>query len=50
MFGAGTTTDLAPKTLERYRQLAERQIIRHLGAIALQKLRPRKSTSGMRLC
>jgi integrase len=32
--------DLSPKTLERYRQLAERQIIPHVGATALQKLRP----------
>jgi integrase len=32
--------DLSPKTLERYRQLAERQIIPHLGATLLQKLRP----------
>jgi integrase len=32
--------DLSPKTLERYRQLAEKQIIPHLGATALQKLRP----------
>src|SRR5215831_5342499 len=31
---------LSPKTLERYRQLAEQQIIPHLGAIQLQKLRP----------
>lgn len=31
---------LSPKTLERYRQLAEQQIIPHLGASALQKLRP----------
>jgi integrase len=31
-------TDLSPKTLERYRQLAERQIIPHLGAIKLQRL------------
>jgi len=31
---------LSPKTLERYRQLAERQIIPHLGATHLQKLRP----------
>lgn len=31
---------LSPKTLERYRQLAERQIIPHLGSMALQKLRP----------
>jgi integrase len=33
-------TELSPKTLERYRQLAEQQIIPHLGAIPLQKLRP----------
>jgi len=31
---------LAPKTLERYRQLAEQQIIPHLGTTLLQKLRP----------
>lgn len=31
---------LSPKTLERYRQLAERQIIPHLGTTPLQKLRP----------
>ena len=31
---------LSPKTAERYRQLAEQQIIPYLGAIALQKLRP----------
>jgi integrase len=36
----GIGEGLAPKTLERYRQLAERQIIPHLGAISLQKLRP----------
>jgi integrase len=30
----------SPKTLERYRELAERQIIPHLGATKLQKLRP----------
>jgi integrase len=29
-----------PKTAERYRELAERQIIPHLGTIQLQKLRP----------
>ena len=34
------TADLARKTLERYRQLAEQQIIPHLGATTLQKLRP----------
>ena len=32
--------DVSPKTLERYKQLAEQQIIPHLGANALQKLRP----------
>jgi integrase len=31
---------LSPKTAERYRQLAEQQIAPHLGAVALQKLRP----------
>ena len=31
---------LSPKTTERYRQLAEQQIIPHLGEIALQKLGP----------
>jgi integrase len=33
---------LTPKTAERYRELAEGQIIPHLGAITLQKLRPAK--------
>jgi Phage integrase, N-terminal SAM-like domain len=33
-------TDLSPKTLERYRQLAEQQINPHLGATPLQNLRP----------
>jgi integrase len=33
-------TDLAPKTLERYQQLASQQIIPHIGDVALQKLRP----------
>src|SRR5262245_21769244 len=32
--------DQSPKTLERYRELAERQVIPHLGAIKLQKLAP----------
>lgn len=32
-------TSLSPKTLERYRQLNEQQIIPHLGAIPLQALR-----------
>lgn len=31
---------LSPKTLERYRQLVEQQIIPYLGRIELQKLRP----------
>jgi integrase len=30
----------SPKTLERYRELAEHQIIPHLGAVPLQKLKP----------
>lgn len=30
----------SPKTLERYRQLAEQQIFPHLGATGLQKLKP----------
>jgi len=33
-------TDLSPKTKERYRQLVAQQIIPHLGATALQRLRP----------
>jgi integrase len=32
--------DLAPKTLERYRELAAKQIIPHLGTVPLQALRP----------
>jgi integrase len=32
--------DLSPKTAERYRELAEGQIIPHLGTVLLQKLRP----------
>jgi integrase len=32
--------DLSPKTIERYRQLAEQQLIPHLGSTMLQKLRP----------
>jgi len=35
-----STLTQSPKTLERYGELAERQIIPHLGAIKLQKLRP----------
>lgn len=31
---------LSPKTLERYRELGERQIIPHLGATKLQRLKP----------
>jgi integrase len=33
-------TGISPKTRERYRQLVDRQIVPHLGTIALQKLRP----------
>jgi integrase len=36
----GGAHGLAGKTVERYRQLAEQQIIPHLGAVPLQKLRP----------
>src|SRR5690242_10241217 len=32
--------NLAPKTIERYRELVERQIAPHLGDALLQKLRP----------
>ncbi len=32
--------DLSPKTLERYRQLVEQQIIPHLGTTLIQNLRP----------
>ena len=32
--------DLSPKTLERYRQLVDQQIVPHLGPSLLQKLRP----------
>lgn len=35
-------THLSPKTIERYRELAECQIIPHLGGIVLQKLRPQQ--------
>jgi integrase len=35
-------TELSPKTRERYRQLTEQQIVPHLGATLLQKLRPSK--------
>jgi len=35
-----TDSDLSPKTLERYRQLVEQQVIPHIGATPLQKLRP----------
>jgi integrase len=34
------THGLSPKTAERYRQLADQQVIPHLGNIRLQKLRP----------
>ena len=36
----GSTLTQSPKTLERYRELAEHQIIPHLGDERLQKLRP----------
>jgi integrase len=32
--------DLSPKTAERYRELAEQQIIPHLGSMQLQRLKP----------
>ena len=38
--GSTAPAKVSPKTLERYRELAERQIIPHLGALKLQKLRP----------
>src|SRR6266704_2853594 len=34
--------DLQPKTLERYLELTEQQIIPHLGAMLLQNLRPQQ--------
>jgi integrase len=37
-----TPPGLSPKTAERYRELAEGQIIPHLGSTPLQKLRPAK--------
>src|ERR1700720_392806 len=36
----GPDRRLSPKTRERYIQLAEQQIIPHLGAVLMQKLRP----------
>ena len=30
----------SPKTLERYKELCERQVVPHLGAVKLQRLRP----------
>jgi integrase len=40
IFAHGSTAlDLSPKTLERYRELGERQIIPHLGAEKLPKLK-----------
>jgi integrase len=33
-------TNISPKTRERYRQLAQHQIIPHLGTLPLQKLKP----------
>jgi integrase len=35
-------TGLAPKTLERYRELAQHQIVPALGAVPLQKLKPQQ--------
>jgi hypothetical protein len=35
-----STHEQLPKTLERYRQLAERQVIPHLGTTKLPKLKP----------
>jgi hypothetical protein len=35
-----STHGQSPKTLERYHELAEKQVIPHLGALKLQKLRP----------
>lgn len=37
-----STLAQSPKTLERYRELAERQIIPHLGDVRLQKLAPER--------
>src|SRR5262245_33221711 len=37
-----STLKQSPKTLERYRQLAELQIIPHLGEVRLQKLTPER--------
>jgi integrase len=36
----GSAGEQSPKTLERYRELAERQIVQHLGDTPLQKLKP----------
>ena len=36
----GSTLTQSPKTLERYRELAEHQIIPHLGDVKIQKLSP----------
>ena len=36
----GSSLDQSPKTLERYRELAAHQVIPHLGAMTLQKLKP----------
>ncbi len=41
----GIAHGVSPKTLERYTELAERQIIPHLGATALQKLKPEAVTT-----
>ena len=41
-----STLTQSPKTLERYGQLAERQIIPHLGDVKIQKLTPNISNNG----
>jgi hypothetical protein len=41
---------VSPKTAERYRQLIEQQVIPHLGAHPLQKLRPSLLRRGTRRC
>lgn len=38
----GSTLVQSPKTLERYRELADRQIIAHLGDVRIQKLTPER--------
>jgi site-specific recombinase XerC len=33
-------SDLSPRTIERYRELTDRQIVPHLGHVVMQRLRP----------